>query len=95
MLFPTQILKIAQETGRSPAQILIAWALQRQTSVVPKTIHVARMVDNIDAVSLSSEHATRIERIAEIDGEVRFLDPSGHIGFDIFSEVVDEPVEST
>lgn len=26
------------------------------------------------------------------DGEVRFLDPRGHIGFDIFIEERDEPV---
>lgn len=86
-----QVLKIAQETGYSPAQILIAWSLSRGTSLVPKTIHHSRMTENLSAAPLEQGQIARIGRIAKVEGEVRFLDPSGHIGFDIFNELVDEP----
>jgi len=71
---------------------MLSWAVQRGTSVVPKTVHEERMVENRQLFRLSDEHMTRINRIAEVKGAVRYLDPRNHIGFDIFSEDVDEPV---
>ena len=50
------------------------------------------MVENMQLFKLSEEHMTRINHIAEVKGVVRYLDPRNHIGFDIFSEDVDEPV---
>ncbi|OCK74784.1 Aldo/keto reductase [Lepidopterella palustris CBS 459.81] len=76
------IAQIASAYGKVPAQVLLSWAVQRGTSVVPKTVHVDRMVENRDLFRLSDEHMTRIERIAEVKGAVRYLNPRNHIGFD-------------
>lgn len=60
--------------------------------MVPKTVHEERMVENRQLFRLSDEHMARINRMAEVKGAVRYLDPRNHIGFDVFSEDVDEPV---
>lgn len=50
------------------------------------------MIENLNVVPLNEKQIARLVGIAEAEGEVRYLDPSGHIGFDIFNELVDEPV---
>ena len=75
--------------------MLLSWAVQRCTSVVPKTVHEERLVENRQLLRLSDEHMMRINRIVEVKGAVRYLDPRNHIGFDIFSEDVDEPVANS
>lgn len=66
--------------------------MQRGTSVVPKTVQVARMIENMSLFTLRDEDLEKINRISEETGSVRFLDPRNHIGFDIFDEESDEPV---
>jgi diketogulonate reductase-like aldo/keto reductase len=78
--------------GKSPAQVILSWALQRGVSVVPKTVHEDRMVENRALFHLADEDMTKINKIVKSTGAARYLDPKGHIGFDIFSESVDEPV---
>ena len=34
-----------------------------------------------------------IDRLAERGGEIRFLDPRDHVGFDVFDEGGDQPVK--
>ena len=60
--------------------------------MVPKTVHGERMVENRELCRLSDEDVSRIDRITETKGTVRYLDPRNHIGFDVFNEHVDEPV---
>lgn len=50
------------------------------------------MVENRALSRLTDEDMTKIYEIFESTGAVRYLDPKGHIGFDIFTESVDEPV---
>jgi len=38
--------RIASATGRTPAQVLIRWALQKGLSVIPKSTHKARIDEN-------------------------------------------------
>jgi diketogulonate reductase-like aldo/keto reductase len=38
--------RIATATGRTPAQVLIRWALQKSLSVIPKSTHKARIDEN-------------------------------------------------
>lgn len=64
MAHPT-IVKVAAEAGRSPAQVLIRWALQRGTSVLPKSANASRIGENIDVLSwqLSDEQMAMVSSI--------------------------------
>jgi alcohol dehydrogenase (NADP+) len=64
----------------------------RGTSVVPKTVHESRMIENRNLFQLSEDEVATIDSIAARKGSVRYLDPKDHIGFDAFSEKADEPV---
>jgi diketogulonate reductase-like aldo/keto reductase len=47
------IQTIAQEVGRTPAQVLLRWALQRNCAVTPKTTSVERMKENANVFDFS------------------------------------------
>jgi alcohol dehydrogenase (NADP+) len=59
------IVKIAQEHRVSPAQILISWAIHRQTVVIPKSITPERIKQNLEAINiqLSAANMTEIEKL--------------------------------
>eukprot|EP00735_Rhodelphis_limneticus_P015281 TRINITY_DN9483_c0_g1::TRINITY_DN9483_c0_g1_i1::g.265::m.265 TRINITY_DN9483_c0_g1::TRINITY_DN9483_c0_g1_i1::g.265 ORF type:complete len:333 (+),score=65.65,sp/Q84TF0/AKRCA_ARATH/49.84/5e-102,Aldo_ket_red/PF00248.16/3.3e-59,Sigma70_r4/PF04545.11/5.4e+02,Sigma70_r4/PF04545.11/1.4e+02,Sigma70_r4/PF04545.11/6.2 TRINITY_DN9483_c0_g1_i1:46-999(+) len=42
------VLEIAQRMGKTPAQILIRWAIQHGTSVIPKSVTPDRIKSNLD-----------------------------------------------
>lgn len=67
--------QIAQQRGLTPAQVLIAWAVERDTAVIPKSVHPDRMKENLDAaeVTLSPEE---LQRIAGLDRQRRYVDGS-------------------
>jgi len=70
-----KIKQIAQEHNASPAQVLIAWALERGTSVIPKSTNEKRIKENYDAqnIELSSEEMAAIK---ELDQGKRIVDGS-------------------
>jgi alcohol dehydrogenase (NADP+) len=43
-----KILMIAQETGRTPAQVVLAWAVQRGAFTIPKSLTPKRILSNFD-----------------------------------------------
>jgi alcohol dehydrogenase (NADP+) len=69
------IAAIAAEHGCSPAQVLLAWHLQRGISTIPKSVSPARLRENLAAaeVELSPDALTRI---AALDQGLRLVDGS-------------------
>ena len=59
------IVAIAQRHSISPAQLLISWAIHRETVVIPKSVNPERIKQNLGAleVSLSQEDMTEIEKL--------------------------------
>lgn len=57
-------LKLAAECHRTPAQVFLRWALQKNLCVVPKTASPERMTENakIFDFSLSSDQMDRLEK---------------------------------
>ena len=87
-----QVYTLATEHGISRAQVLLSWAVNRGTSVVPKTTREARLKENRQIFKLDKRVMNIIDLLAESRGHVRYLDPSRHIGFDIFDESCDQPI---
>lgn len=67
------IIDIASDLDASPAQVLIAWALARQTAVIPKSVTPRYIEENIAALKLelSDDH---LNAIAGMDKGYRYLD---------------------
>ncbi|MCJ1436538.1 hypothetical protein MMC27_005917 [Xylographa pallens] len=91
-LHNSEILKIASESGRTAAQLILSWAIQRGTAVIPKTSNELRLVQNVDIVALNEKDLETINSLVREAGPIRYLDPSAHVGFDVFDEDKDEPV---
>lgn len=64
------ITGIAEEHGKSPAQVMLRWHLQHGVQVIPKSVHENRIRENLDVfdVELSEEEMARIDAL---DGGVR------------------------
>jgi diketogulonate reductase-like aldo/keto reductase len=40
--------EIAEKYGKTPAQVILRWHLQRGVSVIPKSVKEHRMLENVD-----------------------------------------------
>ena len=60
---------------------------------MPKSVQEQHMRQNLDLKRLSEEDFQIIDKLSEERGPIRFLDPGQHLGFDIFDEEVDQPVD--
>jgi alcohol dehydrogenase (NADP+) len=67
------IVKIAKEHNASSAQILISWAIHRETVVIPKSITPERIKQNLEAtkIVLSPENMAEIEKLERNNRYVR------------------------
>jgi diketogulonate reductase-like aldo/keto reductase len=55
--------RIASATGRTPAQVLIRWAVQKGLSVIPKSTHRDRIEENFDVLDFELDD----ESVAALD----------------------------
>lgn len=67
------ILEIAEAHGATPGQVLIAWALCRGTSVIPKSVNPSRIAENLAACELTLSDAD-MGSIAALDTGQRMVD---------------------
>jgi len=42
------VMRVAQEHGRTPAQVMLRWAIERDVAVIPKSTHRERIVENAE-----------------------------------------------
>lgn len=73
LLQDSMIQNIAEDQGITPAQVLLSWALQRGTAVIPKSTHAQRLAENLaaDQIQLSPAH---LEAITTLDRHYRYVD---------------------
>jgi alcohol dehydrogenase (NADP+) len=69
------IKSIAQGCGCTPAQILIAWHVNRGISVIPKSVTPSRLRENLAAAQIVLNPAD-MARIAALDQNYRLIDGS-------------------
>ncbi|MCI5045484.1 MAG: aldo/keto reductase, partial [Aquisalinus sp.] len=68
------INEIADRHGKTPAQIVLRWGIQRGTSVIPKATQVPHMEENLAARDLELS-AEEMEQISALNKNRRFNDP--------------------
>jgi len=66
------IVKIASRHGKSPAQVLIRWGMQRGTVVIPKSVTPARIKENIEVFDFELS-AEEMDSIAALNRNQRFV----------------------
>lgn len=69
------ITAIANQRGLTPAQVLLRWALQRGTAVIPKSVTPARLAENLAAAE-GELAPDDMEAIEALDRSHRFIDGS-------------------
>jgi 2,5-diketo-D-gluconate reductase A len=64
------VKRIARDIGRTPAQVLIRWSLQKGLVVIPKSTHRERIEENgrVFDFTLSREHMAELDGLDETEG---------------------------
>jgi alcohol dehydrogenase (NADP+) len=66
------IVNIAERHGVTPAQILISWAIHRDTAVIPKSVNPGRLKQNLSAVEVSLTRDD-MQEMAGLDRNRRYV----------------------
>lgn len=69
------IADIAAKHAATPAQILLSWAIQRGTAVIPKSVNPERIEQNLAAAEVTLDDAD-MGAIAALDRHRRYVDGS-------------------
>ncbi len=67
------IRKIAKDHKKSVAQVLIRWAVQRGTVVIPKSVTPDRIMENIDVFNFELS-SNEMQQISGLNKNVRYVD---------------------
>ena len=90
LLGAAPVLVAAKAHGKTPAQVLLRWGVQRGTAVIPKTTKAERMIENlnIDNFELS---AVEMAAISALNQNRRFNDPGAftEAAFNTFHPIYD------
>lgn len=75
-LSDTRVQQIARRVGRTPAQLLLRWCVQRDLVVIPKSTHRDRIEENAQIVdfTLSDEEIAALDALDETSGTDRALE---------------------
>ncbi|KAJ0279595.1 hypothetical protein CBS470a_009207 [Colletotrichum nupharicola] len=76
------MIEIAKSLGKEPAQVLVSWAVQRGTVVLPKSVTPSRIEKNLEVFELPKDV---FEKINSLDRKHRYNFPA-RLGQDIFGE---------
>ncbi|KAL5334811.1 Aldo/keto reductase [Aspergillus crustosus] len=80
------VLETAEALGKTPAQVLISWAVQRGTVVLPKSVTPERIRSNFEDFVLPD---VAFQTVQSLERHQRMNFPA-RLGVDIFGEVGDE-----
>jgi len=63
---------LAQARGYSAAQLMLAWAVNRGTSVIPKSVNAGRLQENLAAADLKLTEQ-EMKAMRELDLQYRYI----------------------
>lgn len=69
------VVAIAEKYQVEPAQVLVSWAIQRDTVVLPKSVTESRIISNLKTFKLSDEDFNTLNNLSQKDGVVRTCNP--------------------
>lgn len=67
------VMKIADKCKVQPAQVLISWAVQRGTVVIPKSVTASRVIDNLKTFTLEDADFDELNGLVKKEGETRVV----------------------
>jgi len=68
------VVQAAQRTGKTPAQVILRWGIQRGNAIVPKTTKPARMIENLSIFDFELTDQ-EMQEINQLNINRRFNDP--------------------
>jgi diketogulonate reductase-like aldo/keto reductase len=70
------VSQVAERVGRTPAQVLLRWCLQRDVPVIPKSTHRDRIAENAQVFdfTLSQQDMTELDGLDQTGGTDRALE---------------------
>lgn len=77
------VKKIAAKHNKSVPQILINWAIERGTMVIPKSVTPERIKENIEVFDFQLDN-TDMNELNSLDKGLRYVDPSDWWGIPYF-----------
>lgn len=87
VLHDSVVKSIAEKNKKDVGQVLISWAVQRGTVVLPKSVKEHRIAQNLETFELPQEDFDALEHLAEKRGKVeRFVRPADASWGDIYED---------
>jgi len=68
------VVSAAERVGKTPAQVVLRWGVQRGTAIIPKTTKPARLIENADVFDFELSDA-EMAAISGLNQHRRFNDP--------------------
>lgn len=84
------VQEIATRHGKTPAQVVLRWGVQRGTTIIPKTTKLERLQENFSVLDFELSEAD-MDTISALNKNRRFNDP-GHfceVAFNTFCPIYD------
>ena len=75
LLKQSEIIKIAENLKRTPAQVVLRWGIQRRTAIIPKTSRIDKLRENITLFGFEL-NADQMNKISALNINYRFNDPA-------------------
>ncbi|KAI5298524.1 hypothetical protein KEM55_003293 [Ascosphaera atra] len=85
-----KVKEVADELNITPAQALIAWAVKRDTVVLPKSVTPSRIISNFTDIELTD---AAFEKLNSLEKNLRYNVPK-FWGDDMFGELGQEEVDA-
>ncbi|KAF9579031.1 hypothetical protein BGW38_004886, partial [Lunasporangiospora selenospora] len=79
-----EVSKIAKKHNSENANVLIAWGVQRGTSVIPKSVTASRIRSNFNDIILDEEDIKILKGLTEGKSTTRYCDTLDFWGIDIY-----------
>jgi len=79
------LAEIGKKYNKTGAQVALAWGIAHERTVIPKSKTPARIKDNLGGDFKLD--AADVKKIDSIDKKLRFNDPSGNFGWNLYSDL--------